>query len=430
MQGRKADEAFTCADWTFLCNHLHNENGSRRYVMGFSKYRIKHYLKAKRHPVDRAISWAWSTICGRAKSKLTFVPYSSNENKQSRWGSCDFDAHDSNFERARNYAFRAFQVLLNEPDLVIILEGSGSGGWHVWAISCEFRPIRDWVKLLKTVAAKIGAPLQAGVCEIFPPDSTPSEYGKGMRAPGSWNPGTDTFSQIYWHNCDPLLTWLAEQKQKSRTYFPEKKKQKAFSTSPSQESGLYLMWSRQWSAQFAIVLESTRNDLLGRLVGTIFYQVGHEMAKKLVMAQFAEKKVQTNASQEGHLNQFEDYWRRAEANWLAQLTESERTAFDKLTTANERDAFRIIRSFQRKAFLDSQTDFAIARDNLAERLGITGKGAAWLRDKLVSNLVIKQTVPYKPNKAAARYRWLPEFRITTEAVEFRNSHRASFATPL
>ena len=116
------------------------------------------------------------------------------------------------------------------------------------------------------------------------------------------------------------------------------------------------MWSQQWSEQFAIVHESTRNDLLGQLVGTVFYQVGHDMAKKLAAAQYDEKKVQTEVSREDHLKQFEDYWKGAEASWLAQLTDSEKTAFDKLTTPNERDAFRIIRSFHRKARLDSRPD--------------------------------------------------------------------------
>ena len=56
-------------------------------------------------------------------------------------------------------------------------------------------------------------------------------------------------------------------------------------------------------------------------------------------------------------------------------------------------------------------DFAVARDNLAARLGASDRGGGWLRDKLVSEKVIERTVPYKPNKAAARYRWLLDFRM-------------------
>ena len=103
----------------------------------------------------------------------------------------DFDAHNGESDRARELAFAAFRVLLNAPGLAVILETSGSGGWHVWAISPDFHDTREWIRLLKSVAATIGAAIAAGVCEIFPPDSLPSRFGKGMRAPGCWNPGTD-----------------------------------------------------------------------------------------------------------------------------------------------------------------------------------------------------------------------------------------------
>ena len=85
---------------------------------------------------------------------------------------------------------------------------------------------------------------------------------------------------------------------------------------------------------------------------------------------------------------------------------NEHEAYDRLEGENLRDAFRIIRSFERKAQRDESDDFAIARDNLAARLGVTGKGAAWIRDRLVELKVIVRTQEYKPNRSAARYRWL------------------------
>ena len=44
--------------------------------------------------------------------------------------------------------------------------------------------------------------------------------------------------------------------------------------------------------------------------------------------------------------------------------------------------------------------------NLGERVGITGEGAGLLRRKFVSLRIIAQTVPYRANVAAARFRWL------------------------
>lgn len=102
---------------------------------------------------------------------------------------------------------------------------------------------------------------------------------------------------------------------------------------------------------------------------------------------------------------FEELWVGLATRWRDMLSEDERGKFARLETENERDAFRIVRSFAVKAACDGATDFPIARDNLAERLGITGNGAAGIREKLVRLGVIKKTADYVPNKFAARYKW-------------------------
>jgi hypothetical protein len=88
------------------------------------------------------------------------------------------------------------------------------------------------------------------------------------------------------------------------------------------------------------------------------------------------------------------------------LADDEREAFGLLSTETERDAFRVVRSFERKASLDEADDFPIACENLGDRLGISRKGAGGIRDKLENLGIIQRTRPYKANKAAARYRWL------------------------
>ena len=93
-QPQPAGAVWTRAEWTSLCNHLHNGNSPMHFVMGFrDKEGLKKYVRSKLLPVDRAISWAWSSFAGAPKSRLAFVPYSTNEAQQSRWGGLDFDAH-------------------------------------------------------------------------------------------------------------------------------------------------------------------------------------------------------------------------------------------------------------------------------------------------------------------------------------------------
>jgi hypothetical protein len=386
-QPKRADAVWTRHEWTSLCEHLHNGNGTTHFVMGFRDADgCKKYVRSKRLRVDRAISWSWQSISGSPKSRLAFVPYSTNERQQSRWGGMDFDAHNSGEpDRARQLSFAAFRVLLNAPGLAVILETSGSGGWHVWAISPDFHDTRVWIRLLKSVASTIGTVIAAGVCEIFPPDSLPSRYGKGMRAPGCWNPGTETCSQIVWENVRTSLDSVLSGKSKTvplnvnglESHFPDTKKKTSFS--PSSFPNYHELDLLQ---RLGITATGTRNKKLGNLVGEIFHQVGRDMARRLATAQFRTKTATTNADEVKHLASFENHWTGLAEKWTAKLSAAEREIFTRLETENERDAFRIVRSYARKAEQDGATDFPIVRDNLGDRLGVTGKGAAWIRDKL------------------------------------------------
>ena len=410
-QPKRANEVFSQIEWTALCEHLHNGNDTTHFVMGFrNKDECKKYVRSKNLSVGRAISWSWSSIAGSPKSRLAFVPYSVNSQQQSRWGGMDFDAHKpGQADRARELAFSAFRVLLNTSGLAVILETSGSGGWHVWAISPDFRPAGEWVRLLKSVVATIGTVIAAGVCEIFPPDSLPSRFGKGMRAPGCWNPGTDNCSEIVWENCRTSLEPVLSRKSKIvplnckelGTLFPDTNKKDSFSPSSiSNPINLELLH------KFGIKDPNTRNDQLAALTGDAFHQFGVTVARQTAQAQFQRKSVSTEASEQDHMASFESLWSGLMENWKSSLSAIERQFFTRLETDNERDAFRIVRSFARKAEQDGAEDFPIVRDNLASRLGITGKGAAGIRDKLARLGAISKTVDYVPNKFAARFKWL------------------------
>ncbi len=411
-QPKRANAVWTRAQWTALCEHLHNGNGRTHFVMGFrDKDGAKRYVKSRKLGVDRAISWAWSSIAGSPKSRLAFVPYSTNEYQQSRWGGLDFDAHDGSADRARELALAAFRVLLNAPDLCVILETSGSGGWHVWAVSPDFYATSEWIQLLKSVARLIGAPVTAGVCEIFPPDALPSRFGKGMRAPGCWNPGTETCSEIVWENTRTSLENVLSGKSETRplisselqSHFPDKERSVSFSASSS--GAAYR--ETEFLERFGIMAPKSRNGKLCALVGALFNQVGHATARRLVEAQFRGATVTPKATEAEHIASFEKLWCGLVAKWTATLTAAEREALAELATENERDAFRIIRSYARKAEQDGAPDFPIVRDNLALRLGVTGNGAAGIRDKLAARGlgVLEKTADYVPNKTSKRFRW-------------------------
>lgn len=405
-QGKRADQVWTRAEWSALCEHLHNGNGQTHFVMGFQKDGEKQYVRSKKLPVARAISWSWCTITGKSRSNLSFSPYSSNaDRQQSRWGGMDFDSHDGRTDRAQQLAFAAFRCLLNLPDLCVILETSGSGGWHLWAISPDFHDLGEWVRLLKRIASAIGTTIADGVCEIFPPDSMPAKFGKSMRAPGCWNPGSGCVSEIFWENTHTSLRTVLSGKSKTAPLncnglnvdFLDNERSISFSASKLLQ---------RWLDQFSINQPATRNLKLSSLVGEVFHQAGVKVARWLAEAQFRTKTATTNATEKDHLQSFNALWAGLEQSWRASLSEQELEHFGQLETDNERDAFRIIRSYARKAASDGASDFPVARDNLAERLGITGKGAGFIREKFTRLGIIEKVCDYQPNKAAARYCWL------------------------
>ena len=358
-----------------------------------------HYAKSRTVPVERAIPWAWRTITDEVPrdKRTTFVPYSQNSEGLSRWGCIDFDAHDGDFARAQRFAFDAWKFLLN-TELTLILESTG-GGWHVWCVAKEFRPVRNWSLLLRGVAKAIGAPVRAGICEVFP-DDTGARHGKGVRAPGSWNPTIDSLNLIFWENSQPLLSTL-----KSPISKPGASPEVRFTNTKSNDLSLYPEWDQRWKRAFAIEEKSTRHQKLLELVGAAFHKIGRNEARKLVEAQYAEANVTMQASQSRHLREFEQMWDDLFQKWVVELSEPEREKLRVLKTESERDAFRIIRNFARIARERSVDDFPIALSSLASRLGFTPQGAAKLLRRFAENGILRRTAYAVIYKAAARYAW-------------------------
>ena len=239
------------------------------------------------------------------------------------------------------------------------------------------------------------------------PDLSGLRYGKGMRAPGSWNPSTDQCNQIVWENTLTSLDLVHSGKSKNGSLicnglasdFPDR--EKSFLSLPPYR-GVELL------KKFGITMTATRNQKLGELVGEVFHQVVHETARRLAERQFSQKTAATQATESEHLKSFEVLWEGLAGQWISSLTAAESRIYGQLQSENERDVFRIIRSYARKAKAEGLTDFPIARDNLAERIGVTGKGAAWIRDKLARLGAITKTAKYVPNKSATRYRWIAD----------------------
>src|SRR5262245_54414811 len=106
---QKADVVFTPPQWFALCIHMMNKNPSNFFLMPYQDKSGKaKFAKAFRVDVEKRMQWAWDTITGRAESPASIGFYPTNNQRQSRWGAMDFDIHDDDQMRARDFGHKAF----------------------------------------------------------------------------------------------------------------------------------------------------------------------------------------------------------------------------------------------------------------------------------------------------------------------------------
>jgi DNA polymerase III epsilon subunit-like protein len=142
--------------------------------------------------------------------------------------------------------------------------------------------------------------------------------------------------------------------------------------------------------------QAARYAKLSSIVGEVFHQVGHSVARRLAELQFRTNRAATKADETEHMASFENLWLGLAEKWSASLTAEEWEIFRRLEAENERDAFRIIRSYTHEAAQDDAADLSNVLDNLAKRLGITGNGAACILARLATLGAFGRTPRRKP----------------------------------
>jgi hypothetical protein len=209
-EAKRADVIWSEGDFKALCEHMLNENPLSHFLSVWIDASGKaQFAKAPLScRADRRASWAWATITGKAKVQTGIGFYPANPEGQSRWAAIDFDAHNGEHEQARKWSLQAFSLLLQNPQLHLILCASGNG-FHLFIITRELHPLSKWIVLLKQVCELIGARIADGICELFPNERAESQRtGKAIRAPGTLNPKTGTFSLIEAETVTSLLETL------------------------------------------------------------------------------------------------------------------------------------------------------------------------------------------------------------------------------
>jgi hypothetical protein len=402
----KADLVWTRTEFLTLCEHMLNDNAQTDFLFAYrDQENLPKFAKAKTVRADRRSSWAWDTICGRAKSKIGIGFYPSNAEGKTRWAAMDFDAHNGEALRARGFALAAFSVLQRNPPLYVVLGTSGSEGWHLFVFTHDFHPVEDWTLLLKQVASHIGAEIKSGVCEVFP-NQVRAGLGHGIRVPGTWNPKTNSLGLIAYSSVTPLLSDAIERRKRSPFLYHATNEAKELQLHDRMQPGLYRGFKDEWKCRFSITQPNTRHHQLKALVHDTFRQVGREVALRNAEAQHKEASPSPNATLAEHLKEFDDLWSWTTRQWDFELSDGEREAFDALNTETKRELFRIARSFGRQAEIEERRDFHFPVEHVAARLGVTYQFISKLRRRFVALGILEKTAPHVTNRTAARFRWL------------------------
>jgi hypothetical protein len=437
-EAKRADVIWSEGDFLALCEHMLNENPPDYFLSAWIDKASgqARFAKAPRWSrADKRTSWAWATITGKAKAKTAIGFYPSNPEKNTRWAAIDFDAHNGEQEQARKRSLEAFSLLLQQPLLHLILCASGKG-YHLFIYTRELHPVGQWIVLLKQVCEWIGEPIADGTCEIFPNERAESQRtGKAIRAPGTWNPKNNTFSLIEAETVTPLLetlprTWtLAVGKvtralprnnmplslhKRTNTYFLTTH---TGSTEPIVEALL---------ARYPIKQKGTRNGVLMEFIGDLIHKFGCEAAERIVKEHYRRNQENVWSSLEEHLKDFATAWDGMRKKLVDSLWPEERLKFDMLSSEHQREGFLIIRAFAGVAVHKAETDFAIARASLADRLSITPPGATAVIQKLCESDVIAPTRPYVRHQKPARFCWLA--RASNRAASSQGKSRQAAVT--
>ena len=401
---KRADVVWTPRQWFAMCIHMLNGNVANFFL---KLYRDKDgqpkFSKAFKHDVIKWIEWSWRSITGKAKALVAIGFYPTNAERKSRWAEMDFDAHDGNTARARDFALRAFALLYQQPQLYVALTTSAGDpqrtGYHLFVFSREFCACEDWTLLLKQVAAQIGAPIEDGICEIFPNEFR--GIGKALRAPGTRNLKTAECGLIVHETLSKGLFALSvgEDKESIALYLLGEPRGKNFPSSPSSE--VFKGEHGGWATLFAVTAPFSRHQKLLKLVGTAFLQAGKSVARKNAELQHREARPVPVATLYEHLAEFDQAWSGWESKWKEKLSHMEREKFEALWTETERDAFRLVRNWSQT----DSPDFYASCESLGARLGISLRGASKLRRKFCDIGILRQTAPHVPHKLCARFEW-------------------------
>jgi hypothetical protein len=434
QRGRRATETWSDDQLLQIFGLMHNGNPANHIYHGFYDKQGQWQAKwARKVTFSQRAKETVATIRGKKavgkEVMIGFGPFHT-QTKMSYWGAIDFDGKKGACPiQAERSAIAALQFAIRDyPHLHYVLETSGSGGWHLYLFSSARCHATEWTATLtdivEKVASLLGKPLNGflskGVCEIFPAKGNElRRCGNAIRAIGTYNGNSKTFSEVVCESLSGLLQGLPSLQPTKRRSHRTKNKEEPLCLLRDKEG----IESRDWEeAQIRDLEQRLRLDLsachireghrhaaLQYLIGQTFPKLGRLVVQDLARYLF-EKAGGTKECPDLaiHLEEFNRCWRSMEEDFRQGLDETEQSVFDETEDPLWKDAFRIVRNF---ALAGQRTRehgdlFEVSVGSLAERLGFSTKDSGSRYRKLLMPRIIEQMQPHIVNVRAALFRWV------------------------
>src|SRR5439155_11636226 len=209
----------------------------------------------------------------------------------------------------------------------------------------EPRPVTEWTNLLKDTCESVGAPIQDGVCEIFPNErAEKQQVGRAIRAPGSLNPSTGEVELIIADTIRALLDHLASREKPSKLPLLKAKSFYLRNLSENREADNSSYCINGFSSasterlieriivKYPIKTKSTRNGVLLKLTGELFHKFGRQLSWRIVRQHYDTYQQNVTTTLKEHLREFAAAWDSFLRNAIKSLSASERRIFGQLNT--------------------------------------------------------------------------------------------------
>jgi hypothetical protein len=155
-------------------------------------------------------------------------------------------------------------------------------------------------------------------------------------------------------------------------------------------------------AKYPITKKGTRHGVLVKLIGELSHKFGLQLSERIVEKHYELSRDNVTTGRDDHMREFRNAWKSFRKEKIKQMTDSERTKFDKLKTEPQREAFLLCRSFA-----ELNEEFPVPQVSLADRIGVTQQAAGGVIEKLISIRAIEKTAYAKTNRKSAYYKWSP-----------------------